>query len=221
MSRIVRGDPRAEVTSAVEHGDAAAGRVIPGAIYDARSDAERIVQNAREEAERIVAEARALAERLREEAKIVGHRAGREEAAALLVAARARRDRALAELEPEVARLAARAAERLIGASIALDPEQTLSVCRRALEHARRASYVTLRVSPEDAAHVEAERERLGASARVAAAIHVVADASIARGGCLVQCDLGTIDGRLETQLAAIEKALLAAARSDAKPGGG
>ncbi|MCC7537797.1 MAG: flagellar assembly protein FliH [Deltaproteobacteria bacterium] len=209
----MRGHPALD--PARDRVDDASPRVIPGAVYDASAEAARIVAGAREEAARIVEEARVLAERLRDEARSVGQRLGREEAAALVVAARARRDRALLELEPEVARLAVHAAERLIGASLAVDATQVMEVCGRVLEHARRASYVTLRVSPEDAAVVEGQSERLGALARVAAPIRVVADPAIARGGCLVQCDLGTIDGRLETQLAAFERALLAVARTD------
>jgi type III secretion protein L len=40
--------------------------------------------------------------------------------------------------------------------------------------------------------------------------LRVAADPSVARGGCLVQSDVGALDARVETQLAAIERALKA-----------
>jgi type III secretion system HrpE/YscL family protein len=193
-------------------GPSSKGAVIDGAVYDARTEAQRIVAGARAEAARIVA----AAEAAREEFRRAGHAAGREEAAAgateMLVRARAELERLRHEACDDLKRVAVRAAERILGRQLDLDPDAVIDICRSALGAVRRARAVLLRVHPEDLARVSAARPRLASAlARPGAdvAVELRPDATVSRGGCLVETESGIVDARLETQLAAIERALL------------
>lgn len=204
MSRILRGGPRpAELAPR-----APSSHIVPGAVFEARAEAARIVASARTDAEAIVASARSAAEGAARDAADAGRIAGRAEAAAALAEALAIRDRALADAEREVARVALAAAERLVGEALALAPERIASIVGDELARARRAREVTVRVHPDDAPHVESLRALITARAGRPGTFSVRADPAVTRGGCLVETDLGTIDARLETKIEALARAL-------------
>jgi len=59
---------------------------------------------------------------------------------------------------------------------------------------------------------VEARRAALEAGAP-AATLELVADEAVGRHGCVIETPQGRVDARLETQLAALERALTAGGR--------
>jgi len=66
---------------------------------------------------------------------------------------------------------------------------------------------IAVRVNPADADALE----------EIAAPVTIVPDASITAGGCVVETDLGSVDGRLETRLDALRAALEAVLERHAK----
>jgi type III secretion protein L len=198
MSRVLKGD--GDVTRP-ERAQAAGGRVVPSAVYEAHEEARGIVEAAQAEARRIV-----------EEARREGFAAGREEGLAslteLVLAARVEATRRAAETEPELRRLAVRIAEKILGEALRLDPEQVVSIVRGALAAARGRRELSIRVHPDDLEAVTRARPRLAEALSRQAEVALRADASVPRGGCLVDSEVGTIDARLDVQLAAIERAL-------------
>ena len=166
--------------------------VIDGDVFDAKQEARRILDGAR-----------ADAERLREEARRDGFDAGRQEGLAsvtekLLRAAVATEQRAATD-QAVLVRLAVRIAEKILARQLALAPEMVADVARAALATARARDRIALRVHPEDVAAVAA----LG--------VATVPDATVPRGGCVVETDLGRFDARLDVQLRAVERALVGA----------
>jgi flagellar biosynthesis/type III secretory pathway protein FliH len=156
------------------------GHVIPAAVLDARAEAWR----------------RGLEE-------------GRAEAAAMLVAARAEAERLLAEARPVALAVAGKMAERIVGRAVELDAGVMAEIAGEALAACRpRAGAVRLRVHPEDLAAVGRRRAALLARLAEGAALEVIADEAVGRAGCVVDTPVGRVDARLETQLAALERAL-------------
>ena len=204
MTRIIRGGPRPSPTSSPAKG----ARVIPGPVFEARAEAVRIVAAAQSEAAALVAASRAGAGRAALDAQEAGRLAGHAEVAVALSQALAIRDSALAEAEREVARVALAAAERLVGEALRVEPERIANIVGDALARARRARDVVVRVHPDDAAALESLRAVVAARAGRPGAFSVRPDPEVTRGGCLVETDLGTIDGRLETRLDALARAL-------------
>jgi flagellar biosynthesis/type III secretory pathway protein FliH len=132
-----------------------------------------------------VFDARVEARRIREEARAEGHAEG--------VAA------AVAAAEPEIIRLAVQIAEKILARQLTLTPDAVADVVRSALQKVRARKSIVVRVHPEDVALVTG----------LPATVKVRADEGVARGGCVVETELGTLDARLASQLAAIERALV------------
>jgi flagellar biosynthesis/type III secretory pathway protein FliH len=196
MSRVLKGD-----SGELTRPERAGGRVVSGDVADAHEEARRIVEGAQAE----------LA-RLRDQARQEGFAAGRQEGLAsvteLLVRARAEVARKSDESEPGLRRLAVRIAEKVLGAELRQDPAAVVAVVRTALAAARGRRELVIRVHPDDVAAMTGARPRLAEALARHAELVVRGDTSIARGGCLIDSEVGTIDGRLDVQLAAIERAL-------------
>lgn len=76
---------------------------------------------------------------------------------------------------------------------------------RAVLEQLPDRKLLSIHLAPADHAllHDEAQPPRLGAA--------LVADERVALGGCIVETDAGSLDGRLETRLAELKAVLLEA----------
>ena len=172
-------------------------KVIDGAVYDAKT-----------EAARIVTEAHAEAEQIRDRAREEGRAEGRAEVAALITRARKAVDKRIAASDAEIRALAVAIAERILRRQLGLTPEAVVDVAKAALEEARGRHEFVLRVHPDDVNLLETEKPGLLARLSVSAHILIRADDAVERGGCVVETDVGTVDARLATQLAAIQKAL-------------
>jgi len=188
------------------------GRVVPAAVVDAGAEARALLDQARRQAGALLDAARLQADRLRAEARQSGEGEGRARAEAafttLLVEARAEAEQVRRAALPGAQTIAVRMAEKIVGRAIALDATAMADIARQALEAARaRAGVVSLRVHPEDWAAIETARPALAARLAKAVELRVVPDASVGRHGCVVESGAGRLDARLETQLAALERA--------------
>ncbi len=186
-----------------------AGRVVPATTLAARDEAAALLADARAQADAIRAQAAAA----REEAVRQGREQGRAEAAAELAAlvadARVHASRLREASTPTAIALATKMAEQIIGRAVTLAPELMADIAGAALEACRpRGDWVRVRVHPDDGAAVTARRDALSARAPRAAALEIVGDESVGRYGCVIETAVGRVDARLETQLAALERAL-------------
>lgn len=189
------------------------GRVIPAAVLDARAEADKIVREARAGAEEILAEARAQADAVRSDARRLGEREGRSLAEAtftgVLLAARADAEKVRAAALPAARTLAVKMAERIVGLTAMKDPAALAHIAGEALAAARaRSGVVLLRVHPDDLTALQSARPALAARLAAAVELRLVADPAVGRTGCIVETPAGRLDARLETQLAALERAV-------------
>ncbi|HEY0468797.1 MAG TPA: FliH/SctL family protein, partial [Polyangiaceae bacterium] len=95
----------------------------------------------------------------------------------------------------ELARLLA---ERLLGESLRVAPEQVTALARKALSEARGARRITLVAHPEDAKLLEVSLPALGLDAAVA---QVRADPARSRGNLRIETEIGVLDAELAPQL--------------------
>lgn len=185
MARIVRAERRGP-------------RVVPAQVLDAHEEAARLIAEAKRDAARVLEQARAL---------------GRDEANAELATERLRaaaaREARLQELEREALQVALMAAERIVGESIARDPQLGVRMVGELFARVRRATRVSVRVHPDDAPALERARDQLCAGLDAAdPVVEIVIDPDVRRGGCVVHSDVGSLDARLEVQLEALSRAL-------------
>lgn len=197
------------------------GRVVPGAVLDAGNQARDILAAARHQAEAELAGARAEADALRRDAHDSARAEVEAEFTETLVAARADAARVHTAAAAAARGLAVGMAEKILGRALALDPEAIAGIAGQALAEARtRAGVVTLRINPDDRAAIEASRPALLRRLATAVELRVVDDATIARGGCVVDTPAGRLDARLATQLAALERAAFGDTPAPATPEG-
>lgn len=180
-------------------------RVLRASHLEALAEAERVRSLADQEAREIREQALRDAAQIRRRAV----EESRAEATALLLSAREHAGATLEQAGDQLTRLAVAIAEKLLGEALRLDParvEQIVAGCvqRVGAQGARR---IVLRVNPGDLAAVVRALPRLGGLVETDQ-LQVEPDPAVSPGGCLVDSELGQLDGRLETQLQAILQAL-------------
>ena len=182
----LRPPPRAGVLNAEE--------------FEAHTTAKQIVAEAQKKAEEIKAEALKFKEEVfakaREEAKAEMASRATEE----LARAKMQAGQVLADAEKDVLELSLKIASKIIGRDLERDPEVVLEVCASAIQAARAAKAMVLRVHPDDARLLREKRPRLMELVGRAVDIAVRDDNEIERGGCVIQTEFGVIDGQLKTQ---------------------
>jgi flagellar biosynthesis/type III secretory pathway protein FliH len=128
---------------------------------------------------------------------------------ALVAAARAHAAALSAAATPTAIALSTKMAEQIVGHAVAVAPGVMAEIVGVALDACRpRGDWVRVRVHPDDAAAVAARRDALVSRAPRAAVLEIVEDETVGRHGCVIETPVGRVDARLETQLAALERAL-------------
>ena len=201
LGRVIKADAltsAARIDLEIDEKTLPRGQIVRKEVLEAAEHARRLLQSAEERAAHIVNDAeRASAElRLRAEAE------GRADAAAK-VAARAlalrhheaRSDERALARSVELARLLA---ERLLGESLRVSPEQVIALAKQALGEARGARRIKLVAHPDDARLLEQSLPALGLDPGTA---QVSADANRARGNLRIETEIGVLDAELAPQL--------------------
>ena len=195
---------RAEPLLAARSGGRSARRVARQEV-EAQLAAERVLIDAQEAAAAILASARADAARAVEGAT----REAREEASATLAArwlALRQKEEATRGRDGErVIALAVVLAERLLGASLALDPSCIADVARAVFDETRGARRARVEAHPLDAAELE---RQLASGALDLGSVEVRTDEALARGELRLHTDVGTIDARLAARFDRLAAAL-------------
>jgi len=171
--------------------------VVRAEVYDARREAARILEQARAEAEAMRAEAFAT-----------GHAAGQAAAARQLFDLAELRHATLQSAERQTLQAVLLVAAELVGRTLHADPEPILALLAPQLARVRRAQSIVLKLHPLDAAWLERNLTKLHAHAELEGQLELRPDATIARGGCMIESTLGEIDARIETRIAELARAL-------------
>lgn len=163
--------------------------MVPVEVVDASARAGAIVEEARAEAERTRAA-------VRNEATAAAKMEAEADLAAAMLGIEIARNEAVEEVRREVVTCSIAVARGILGDAFEADPGRVRALVDDALARVARRRWARVRVHPDDVAHLDG----VGAP--------VVADASLSRGDCVVTSDLGDVDGRIETRLAQLRRAL-------------
>jgi flagellar biosynthesis/type III secretory pathway protein FliH len=187
------------------------GKVIAQEVLLAHDEARRIVEQAQARARAIVEEAQQEAAAVQRAAHEGGWASGLAEWQERIVAVGEGARAAVADARPQLVQLALRVAEKILRRRLEEQPEAVVPMVEEALEAARgyRGGHLVVRVNPLDVPALEGFRRRLLDRDQRWQSLEVVAEEGMARGGCRIDTDFGTIDASVETQIAAIEQLLL------------
>lgn len=172
-----------------------------GIVSRARKEASRLRKRARE----VLAQAVVEKEEERKRGFEQGHQEGLAALTERLIQAEADRNRVLTEAEPQIVRMVAEIAEKVIGREI--QNGAVVDIVKKAVSQSV-GQRITVHVHPTDRPVLEEKEKELLEVVDKSQTITVKEDESVSAGGCIVETELGTVDARLETQLAAIRKAL-------------
>jgi type III secretion protein L len=187
---------------------AAGTRVLKAADYALLLQADQLLAEARREAQAVRDSAGAELEAERRRGYAEGTEQARGEAAELMLEAVGRSVDYLGQVEEEVIGLVLSSVRKLLGQLD--DLERIRLLARQALKMARTQKRVILRVPPEQEEGVRARASDILSGYGGISVLEVVADAGLGDGGCVLESDLGVVDASVDTQLAALERAMRA-----------
>ena len=111
------------------------------------------------------------------------------------------------QTERQMVELALAVARRIIHREVSLDRDLLVAMARVALDRLGESAKVTVRLHPDDYELVGAAR----VMKTMGRGVMVLADATVERGGCLVESDVGSLDAGVDSQIHEIARALLVA----------
>ncbi|OBZ18385.1 flagellar assembly protein FliH [Bacillus sp. FJAT-27264] len=211
-----------------------------GQVRDASLEAESIVEAAKAEAEEWWQQRREqdehLVEAVKSEAFQQGYQEGiqqaeeemqrklaemMEEARAVLQEAYKARDVIIQEAEPFLVELSCDIAEKIVDKQLTLEPQFAMELIRKNLARKREQGLISLCVSPAQFAFVNAAREELALAVDSQAELQILPDSTVKDQGCVIRSSFGSIDARIDTQLAEIKKELVRIALDTEEHGSG
>ncbi|MCY2965313.1 MAG: FliH/SctL family protein [Planctomycetota bacterium] len=213
-ARIIKGQsPLGSDTAALQYTDLK--RQCTDLLASARVEAEELLEAARAESRRqatdegyaagCAAAHDTMEKEIERRAALRSVDAAREQVGPLLHAVddlltqlTAEREQWVARSETQVMQLAAAMAGRIVRAELTAQPHLADGMLRDALSLAAGIPQVALRVNPCDVSLVQGPGSRQGLNP----GCRIVSDPSITPGGCFVELTSGSIDARVETQLA-------------------
>lgn len=108
----------------------------------------------------------------------------------------------------DMLRLVLAVAGQVVHVEIASNPQIVLETLKRGLKAAVRSDEYHIRLHPEDLALVSEQKPLLLASVSGLKNITLEGDPGVARGGCMVESNLGQVDASIDSQLAEIRDKL-------------
>jgi type III secretion protein L len=209
--KIIKGAGVPATAAPAPRASADAGKVISQEVVFAHEEARRLVEGAQARARDIVEEAQQEAADLRSRAREEGWAEGLAEWQARILDVAGEARRAVEGARPQLVALALRVAEKILRHRLDEQPDAIVPMVEEALEAARgyRGGHLVVRVNPADAPALEGFRQRLLDRDGRWKSLEIAAVEGMARGGCRIETDFGTIDASVETQLAAMEHLLL------------
>lgn len=116
------------------------------------------------------------------------------------------------QTERQMVELALAVGRRVLHREISLDRDLLIAMARVALDRLGDTGLVTVRLHPDDHAATVAASPANWAGTNVT----VMGDASVARGGCRIESDFGSLDAGVDAQIRELGRALLGESAQDA-----
>jgi flagellar assembly protein FliH len=110
--------------------------------------------------------------------------------------------------------LALAVAREIIGREVTLDPALVEGALGDAVGQVNEATRLVARVNPDDLAYLQEQGVHLSGG-REGAALTLMGDETIDRGGCRLETDRGNIDATLQTQMLLVRETLTLGAWED------
>ncbi|HKO46702.1 MAG TPA: FliH/SctL family protein [Polyangiaceae bacterium] len=201
LGRIIKAEGLAtarRVSLEVESQTLPRGQVVRREVLEAGERARALIAAAEAQAAKLVSDAERAAAELRLRAETEGRADAAARIAVRALALRQYEDRADERALDRSVELARLLAERLLGESLRVAPEQVIALARQALSEARGARRITLVAHPEDAKLLDISLPALGLELAI---VQVRPDPARSRGDLRIETEIGILDAELAPQL--------------------
>jgi len=197
-------EPSAKVVKAEDYAVIAGAKAIVDAAV---SESIRLRKAGQVDADQKRAEAQAEYERRREEGFKEGQEEGKAEIAGQIMECMTQSAAYFSKVEGVMIDLVMRALRRVLGTFE--QKEIVEQAVRHALETTRNEGHVTVRVAPAQAEWLQSRVQSMLESCPKVQFLEVLPDERLAEDGCVLETEIGVVDASIQTQLRAIEKALI------------
>lgn len=189
-------------------------------IEEAEKKAADIVKKARAEAKKLIEETKLYSQSAFAQAETDGFNKGRErgfeegkkEMSNLILQAKDVLNQAIRErellirsIEPEMAKLSVRIAEKIMRYQIDIDQGAVVNMINSALDTLKQREEIVIKVNQEDYYYAKEKKSVFASMVEGLKKLDVVVDSGVDRGGCIIETDLGNIDARISTQIHTLE----------------
>jgi len=201
LGRVIKADGLAAavpVSLGVEEKTLPWGQLVPREVLAAAERARSLIAAAEAQAAKLIDDAERAAAEVRLRAETEARADAAAKIAARALALQHHEARADERSLDRCVQLASLLAERLLGESLRVAPEQVAALARQALGEARGARRITLVAHPEDAKLLEFSLPALGLDAAV---VVLRADPTRGRGNLRIETEIGVLDAELAPQL--------------------
>ncbi|MEQ8189110.1 MAG: FliH/SctL family protein [Candidatus Eremiobacterota bacterium] len=191
-------------------------------LEEAQIKGKEIVKEAQAKAKKLIEDAKQYCQQLQatseregfEQGKNLGVEAGKQEAGAMMQQAMTLINRILEErrkvyeqVEPQVADLALKIAEKIINTEVTLNNEIVLNLIKSNLDKIKDREEIIVRVSQDDFPYVKEHEDELRKILEGVKKFRIEADGVVDKGGCMLETNLGNLDSRIEFQLEIMKRA--------------
>lgn len=209
---VIKGDATAAAHVERERTSARpqrSGGVVNAEVYDAKQQAQAIIEEAQKKAAAIVHAGQTERERIRDEARQQGRQEGLAQVSEHILRAKMQAREVVEAAQKDILSLAVQVAEKIIGHHITNEPEIVVDICATAVETLRTVRHMVLRVNPADAAVLRNNTKRFMEALGRSVEVSIKEDPEVESGGCVVQTEFGTLDAQLKTQFEMLRNLLL------------
>lgn len=114
----------------------------------------------------------------------------------------------MAQMEPEVVRLALEIAQKIVGQELQTNKEMIVGIVRGGLSTLKERDEITIRVNPQEYDAIKAHQTEFESMIEGLQRFDVLSDGAIEPGSCAIETNMGNVDARISTQFEAIRLAL-------------
>jgi flagellar assembly protein FliH len=117
------------------------------------------------------------------------------------------RKRLLGEMQPLLVELVGEALHRCLKRIAETDRQVAVETVKEVLRKAQDRVHLKLHLNPKDSSEIESRRQELQLSVGVGA-LEIIPDGRVEPGGCVLETEAGSVDGRLSTVASQVKESL-------------
>jgi len=178
-------------------------------IRKAEEEAVRLIKEAEVKAEKRLREVEDLIRKERAFAYSEGYKEGLEAANKYIQQAKLYYEEAIKKCEKDLIELAVAIAKKILNEDLKLHSEEIIKIAMEVIKSARQQKQMILKVNPDELKIIESQKEKLNKLLSESAILRIIPDKSISKGSCILETEIGSIEGNLELQLEEISEILL------------